>query len=166
MSQHSWQELDWCLANPKLSQVVLPESDLKEAKFTKSQDGRLDGTGHYEYCADLNVYRVHNHIRFGDSDPRYFSAQKMVPPVKQKSRRHPVEQQKKALKTFIKQHPPNGDFDGSLLVTLRNLIIKYHEMRQMYKDFAGDGDFEICLLYYVERVMNITTDNDSYKVFM
>jgi hypothetical protein len=157
---HSWHELDWCLANPKLSQVLVPEADLKNAEFKKSKEGRLDGTGYYEYSADLKVYRVHNLIRFGDNDPRYFRAQ--MP----KMSRHPVEQQEKALKTFIKQHPANGDFDGLTLATLRNLIKQYQEARQTYKDFAGDGDFEIGLDYYVERVMHITTDDDSYKVFL
>ena len=83
MSQppHSWEELDWCLAHYELTQVVPPESDLKNARFEKSEIGRLDGTGCYEYSADLKVYRVHNPLRFGDADARYFSAMVRVATV-------------------------------------------------------------------------------------
>jgi hypothetical protein len=172
MSQppHSWQELDWCLAHSELTQVVLPESDLKNARFEKSEIGRMDGTGCYEYSADLKAYRVHNLIRFGDPDARYFTAlvrvATMLGFVSQK-----VQGQKD--KPVVKK--PQHSWDELELCIQYALKTQFHPTQEYVKHMQferskegrknGIGFYEYCAKTRTYRCNNIFDEHEEDLYF-
>jgi hypothetical protein len=70
--EHSWNHLDWCLANPKTSEVYPTEDEIKQMQFVSSLMGRFNGFGCYEYCPKTKTYRLENQLKWKTDKPRYF----------------------------------------------------------------------------------------------
>lgn len=70
--EHSWNKVDWCLANPKISEVYPTEDELKQMQFESSLLGRMDGFGCYQYCPKTKTYCLENQLRWKTNKPRYF----------------------------------------------------------------------------------------------
>lgn len=179
MSQppHSWKELDWCLQYPKLTQVNLSEADVKGAQFEKSKIGRMDGTGCYEYAADLKVYRVHNVLRFGDNNPRYFSVFVRVADAIQfvakrdKEKKEEEEEEEPARPRQKPQHT----WDELNLCIQNALKTRFDPTEAEMKQFQfekckegrknGIGFYEFCPKTRTYRCSNIFSDDTSELYF-